>query len=138
MRQRIIFVGVREDLKFDPVHPTPLSYRYSVRDALPWISKHSIKPSGTYEPKFVNSFDNPAQAIVASGGNAGSALVETGRCKRRKFTIAELKRICAFPDDFELKGSYAQQWERLGNSVPPLMMKAVAEKIRDEVLLRWA
>ena len=35
MRQRIIFVGVREDLAIDPVHPEPLRYRYSVRDALP-------------------------------------------------------------------------------------------------------
>lgn len=54
--------------------------------------------------------------------------------ERRKFTIQELKRICAFPDDFILRGSYAQQWERLGNSVPPLMMKSIAEVIRDEIL----
>jgi DNA (cytosine-5)-methyltransferase 1 len=55
---------------------------------------------------------------------------------KRKFTIAELRRICAFPDDFVLTGSYAQQWERLGNSVPPLMMKAIAETVRDRVLAR--
>ena len=51
-------------------------------------------------------------------------------------TSAELKRICAFPDDFQLTGTYAQQWERLGRAVPPLMMKAIAQTIRDEVLLR--
>lgn len=33
-RQRTIFVGVRKDLEADPVHPSPLPYRYSVRDAL--------------------------------------------------------------------------------------------------------
>jgi len=54
--------------------------------------------------------------------------------ERRKFTIAELKRICAFPDDFVLTGSYAQQWARLGNSVPPVMMRAIAEVIRDDIL----
>lgn len=54
---------------------------------------------------------------------------------RRKFTIAELKRICAFPDDYVLTGSYAQQWERLGNSVPPVMMAYVAAVIRDRVLI---
>ena len=48
----------------------------------------------------------------------------------RKFTIEELKRVCAFPDDFELTGTYAQQWERLGRAVPPLMMRAVAEQVR--------
>jgi DNA (cytosine-5)-methyltransferase 1 len=54
--------------------------------------------------------------------------------EKRKFTIAELKRICAFPDDFVLTGSYAQQWERLGNSVPPLMMRAISEVVRDNIL----
>ena len=54
--------------------------------------------------------------------------------ERRKFSIAELKRICAFPDDFQLTGSYAQQWERLGRAVPPLMMRAVAVAVRDEIL----
>ena len=39
MRQRIIFMGVRNDLGLKPVFPKPLPYRYSVRDALPWILK---------------------------------------------------------------------------------------------------
>lgn len=55
----------------------------------------------------------------------------------RKLTIDELKRICAFPDDFIITGSYAQQWERLGRAVPPLMMRAVAECVR-EVLQKCA
>ena len=56
--------------------------------------------------------------------------------EKRKFTIAELKRICAFPDDFILTGSYAQQWERLGNSVPPVMMYHIANAIKVQVLDR--
>ena len=54
--------------------------------------------------------------------------------EKRKFTIAELRRICAFPDDFVLLGSYAQQWERLGRAVPPVMMSHIAATIRDEIL----
>lgn len=45
----------------------------------------------------------------------------------RRLTIAELRRICGFPDDFQLAGSYPQRWERLGRAVPPPMMRAVAE-----------
>jgi len=56
--------------------------------------------------------------------------------ERRKFTIAELRRICAFPDDFVLVGSYAQQWERLGNSVPPVMMMYIANFICDKILMK--
>jgi DNA (cytosine-5)-methyltransferase 1 len=34
-RNRIIFIGVRNDLAMDPVFPKPLPYQYSVRDVLP-------------------------------------------------------------------------------------------------------
>src|SRR5262245_53272393 len=37
MRQRIIFLGVRNNLDLAPAFPKPLPYRYSVQDALSWI-----------------------------------------------------------------------------------------------------
>lgn len=173
MRQRTIFVGVRDDIGLDPVHPKPLPYRYSVRDALPWIV--GCEEMAGYNGHRMLSADTPSQTILRTGsfnceakkewetvtaGNerhtlagrrptrsttepAATAtatvsefnLISKDRTERRKFTIDELKRICAFPDDFILKGTYAQQWERLGNSVPPVMMRAIAETIRDRILL---
>jgi hypothetical protein len=62
----------------------------------------------------------------------------TLKTEKRKFTIAELKRICSFPDDYVLTGTYDKQWERCGNSVPPLMMKAIAETLRDQVFSKLA
>lgn len=53
----------------------------------------------------------------------------------RRFTILEVKRLCSFPDDFQMVGKFEQRWARLGNAVPPLMMRAVAATIRDNVLL---
>ncbi len=67
------------------------------------------------------------------GGNVGMASV-VHPVERRKFTIAELRRICAFADDFVLIGSYAQQWARLGNAVPPVMMMRISAAVRDGVL----
>ena len=58
----------------------------------------------------------------------------SGGLERRKFTISEVKRICAFPDDFILTGNYAQQWERLGRAVPPVMMSHIAKTIQIEIL----
>jgi hypothetical protein len=79
----------------------------------------------------------PSPAITVEGMKAHAASVaHPTEC--RKFSIAELRRICAFPDDFVLTGTYAQQWERLGRAVPPLMMKALAETIRDQILERAA
>jgi DNA (cytosine-5)-methyltransferase 1 len=76
----------------------------------------------------------PSPAILAMHGK-----VNAGVChpyERRKFTIREVKRVCAFPDDFKLAGTYAQQWERLGRSVPPRMMYTVAAAIRDGIFAR--
>ncbi len=82
-------------------------------------------------PKKYKNIKYPSPAVMA-----GRTTEIKSNTVRRKFTIAEVKRICAFPDDFILIGSYSQQWARLGNSVPPLMMKAIAEVVRDEMLAK--
>lgn len=186
MRQRIIFIGVREDLPAEPAFPKPLPYRYSVREALPWIQQLRIaddwqasdRPAGTVVQSdgartnttaYLSSYlveaeadisnyaigrewermgeggqsrymqlkrsrrDRPVNTVTAAGGGPGAASV-THPTEKRKFTIAELRRICAFPDDFILTGDYAQQWERLGRAVPPVMMYHIAATVRDEIL----
>jgi len=199
-RQRTIFVGVREDLGLDPIHPKPLPYRYTVRDALPWIDQAIHDTGGTNPNRYaanIDITDKPCSTIltschfkaiplppsrlkagaygvqdvnpdlpcptvtVASPGNDLAVIVQhdarpkkfssssssppimAGRTtemrqgtEKRKFTIAEVKRLCAFPDDFILCGSYSQQWSCLGNAVPPMMMKTCAETLRDQVLKR--
>ena len=222
-RQRTIFIGVREDLGKAPVFPKPLPYRYTLRDALPWIVRGKYGPTwkpadapsptvsahGSYNPvtshqglelvetritggtgaafdqkgqafdpdrpcptvlgtkpnqfavegldmsrfaigkewdrlkpgessdRYFNLVrphpDAPCPTICASHGHPGIASV-THPTEKRKLAIAELKRICAFPDDFVLTGTYGQQWERLGRAVPPRMMAAIATTIRDEIL----
>lgn len=79
--------------------------------------------------------DKPSPTVTAAGGQKGIASVVHFAAKR-KFSIAELKRICSFSDDFRLVGSYAKQWARLGNSVPPLMAFHIARAIRDEILAK--
>ena len=83
----------------------------------------------------------PARTIAASGYSSyadGYDLV-TADGARRKFTLDELKAICSFPPDYVLTGTLSTQaWTRLGNSVPPLMMRAVAATVRDEILAKTA
>lgn len=162
-RQRIIFVGVREDLGIDPVHPRPLGYRYSVRDAL-YRVRESIEPEcdiakyaigkawestpfgGKGNEKYYSlkrpKIDDPCLAITCPPSADFSRTAVTSAAsvchptEKRKFSIAELRRICGFPDDFVLNGSYSQNWERLGRAVPPVMMSHVARTVRDEILCK--
>lgn len=45
--------------------------------------------------------------------------------EKRSLTIEELKRLGSFPDAYSFIGKFDQQWERIGNSVPPLLMRAI-------------
>lgn len=130
VRQRTIFVGVRNDLKMEPVHPKPLPYCYTVRDAVPEIIEIQ---AGSYCSEWMKS-DVPMGTICQSDGARSHRSGCADANGRRKYTITELKRICGFPDDFILTGTYAQQWERCGRAVPPVMMQHIAKTIQTEIL----
>ena len=185
-RRRLIFIGVRTDLASAPAFPRPLLYRYSIRDALPYVERvvHDTKGQPQYSMGEVTN--KPCPAITVAGGGAPfhymvdaridqyaigaewdklrpgesseryfnlvkpdpgapcPTITQTGGVKsaasvthpteRRKFTPAELRRLCGFPDDFILTGTYQQQWERMGRAVPPPVMRAIAWTIAEEIL----
>ena len=54
-------------------------------------------------------------------------------CVDRLLSISEAKRIQSFPDDFILPHSPSQNWERIGRAVPPLLMKAIALNILNDL-----
>lgn len=162
MRQRLIFVGVRQDLPAKPVFPAPLSYRYNLREAfggadeLPgpayafppngktrqlweWTVRHRKQDfADAYKALFRREswfnhrrclFTLPAPTIVQ-----GSHCIYHPSLPRT-LSLPELRRVSAFPDDFQFTGTFEQQWERIGRAVPPLMMASVAAIVRDGILL---
>lgn len=162
-RQRLIFIGVREDLDMAPVFPAPLPTRPTIRDALgeycsipPHVgaldpetgenldfSRYAIGREyknlrlGIVSRKYLNlvrvSPSKPCLTITATAGVVGAASV-AHPFESRKFNLLELRALSSFPPDFELTGTYRERAERIGRSVPPLMMKRVGETIRDEIL----
>lgn len=165
-RVRLVIIAVRDDVG-EPRFPAPLPYRYSIRDACPWIVDGDIRLWGTERTSL--DVDNPIVTVVATGaqqnrpkvwidntevGGFGSVkaidpatdvsptITASGtrtntirsELTERPFLIEEVKRLCGFPDDYQLLGSYADQWARLGNSVPPPMARAVGDVIADLLL----
>ena len=50
--------------------------------------------------------------------------------ENRTLTIGEYKRIASFPDEVDFIGTFSTALQRIGNSIPPLFMKAIALQIR--------
>lgn len=163
-RQRLIFVGVRNDLvdKFQvrPAHPKPLAYRYGLRDVLDMstaithdaetgmdVTLHRYAISAAWDRTRQGEIDrryfslikprlsDPSPTITASAGSVGAA-GPVHPTQRRKFTLEEVRLLSSFPRDFLLTGTFEQRWERIGRSVPPFMARAIGEAIRDSILAR--
>jgi len=52
----------------------------------------------------------------------------------RALTVREAARIQSFPDSYRFYGSRVSQYEQVGNAVPPLLAKTLAEHIRQTIL----
>jgi DNA (cytosine-5)-methyltransferase 1 len=124
-RRRLIMIGVREDLGVEPRFPEPNAFRYSLRDALP----HATRIEGwEFWKPVLRSADRPVPTVTAAGRPFRVGVVSG---EPREFTIDEVKALCSFPADFELRGPIAEQHKRLGNSVPPLMARAIGRTLRE-------
>lgn len=54
----------------------------------------------------------------------------------RALTIREHARLMTFPDEFEFLGPYEVAYNQVGEAVPPLIAKLIAEKIKKEYAKR--
>jgi len=157
-RTRIIFVGIRNDLWKDEykglTHPKPVDYIVDLKTAFEGLvftdkdrqetdlSKYAVykllctlKRGEQHKKAFTLVKCSPSKVsrcIKATTGTIGAR--ETYHWNNRALTVKEIKRIMSVPDDYILTGTYQQKVERLGRMVAPLMMKAIAENIYNEVL----
>lgn len=83
------------------------------------------------------SINKIADTITTNGSRStvnaqynGADFLKSREGEVRRLTIPEVKRLCSFPDDYILKGNYADQWRQLGNSVPPMMMFHIADTLQ--------
>lgn len=162
-RERVIFIGVRDDLGIEPSYPKgeskPITPRAAIFgldpdefEAFPeWlIDAAKMMDAGNYNHKhvlsaFMKTKGTPGgsqsfkllswdrQSCTISKIWPGAAGV--GHPNRRRYLASnEIKRIGSFPDNYCFIGGYKMTIERVGNSVPPLFMEAIARHVRNEIL----
>lgn len=180
-RRRLIWIGVREDLKGKASFPGAQCRPVTVGEALPHVKSITWDPHGQFTPsvyragdclgvvtksaayqwevepksdisrfaigderdrlkpgeqsgRYFNlvkpALDEPCPTLMKTGGTLSAASI-VHPTEKRKFSVAELKRIGAFPDEFRMAGGYGGAWAAIGNGVPPLFMRAVASYVAD-------
>jgi site-specific DNA-cytosine methylase len=72
--------------------------------------------------------EKPSPTILKGTGGTTTGLIHPWDIRR--LTIPEIKALASFPEQFQIQGGYSEKWARVGNSVPPLFMKIIAEHIR--------
>ena len=161
-RLRIIVIGVRNDLNTNPIFPNNLSVPIPLKKAfdsvLPKCEQKALELPGNLQdlikrtpPGGIMSnywpinrhyssakvkWEIPSRTILKTVGRYntlfGGGLFHPD--EYRRLNIGEVARIGSFPDQFQFTGTYEQQWGIIGNSVPPLMMEAIARTIKEKVL----
>lgn len=160
-RQRLIFIGTRKDLNTVPQYPIPSKKVINTRQAFQGVenktfchtdyTKHrrkqyvlkeliaKIKP-GENASKYIHGgfgilrleWSQPSPTIPKTFPGSNINFIHPH--EHRQITIEEAKRLCSFPDEWLLSGSFRDQWARLGNAVMPKFMQAIAETIKNEIL----
>ena len=142
-RPRLIFVGLRSDLGVEPSHPKPQTAPITLRRALEGLQSvgdvgrppksalqfyDATRPGTTHAKRFSFyrcAWDRTPPTVCKVLGTGGHWHPD----EKRYLSVNELKRVCSYPDDFQFCGRYADAVARMGNSVPPNFMRAIATHV---------
>lgn len=135
-RERMIFVGVRDDLGVEPSHPSGWSEPVAIRTAIANDSIAAVRegfgprhPIGVRNPDFENkwrSMDLPSCTIIKTR----PPMLRLRDGSERGMTAIECAAVGSFPPGCRWVGSEGKTIERIGNSVPPLLMRSIARHVR--------
>lgn len=92
-----------------------------------------------YDPgKFPNKWrkmeaDQPARTLMAHLGKDSYSHIHYDSDQARTISVREAARLQSFPDGFQYEGPMNPAFRQIGNAVPPLMARAIATLMRDQL-----
>ena len=154
-RERVIIVGVRDDICCDFSYPSPVCSEDNATPLGRVIDKLAIEePKYYFSERAVQGMKNaknnmkrglwqdlkyPCLTITSHLAKTSInsrdplLLVDPEKELYRRFTPREAARIQSFPENFILNKSEAQSYKQIGNAIPPVMMWYIAKSLQDSI-----
>ena len=76
----------------------------------------------------------PARTLLAHLGKDGYSHIHYDSRQARPISVREAARLQSFPDGFRFAGTMNPAFRQIGNAVPPLLARAVAQTLRGQLL----
>lgn len=153
-RERLILVGIRNDLGFNYVFPkethkdnwTPLSVavpELAIEDKKYYFSERAVQgmknAKNNMKRGLAQKLDEPSLTVtshlakVSINSRDPVLLVDPEKELYRRFTPKEAARIQSFPDIFKFAGSEGDAYRQIGNAVPPVLFWHIAKSLAEQL-----
>lgn len=149
-RERVIFVGLRDDITIDYQFPNPFAHRITLREVL----RHFEDPKpqdvclAPYSSRFMSrnrirgwddiSYTIPAMAKQVPLHPSSPPMIKKdkdlwvfGEGETRRFSWQEAAAIQTFPQNMEFAGDLSSKYKQIGNAVPVKLARAIGKSLVD-------